>query len=231
MTVYFVSAKGVSDAPVKIGMTADLDQRLSGLQTSHHEELEVVASLAGGRETESYLHEALAASHIRGEWFSRTSEVEAAIARARALGASSLPFSDPEAKRRRFTHNQDIETAAKICRYILGRLYPADSVKFALFGVARRLQRYCPSMSDRRLKTLLYAEARRVDHFEMRALIALRDEVDRVERARGDLAAIPVISSFLQDAGAPFTTEQKTSIERFVEHCIKIVDDPTGAAR
>jgi len=230
VTVYFISRKDSKESPVKIGVTADLGARLSGLQTSHHEELEIVAEVEGGPETEAYFHEILSAHRIRGEWFRRTHEVDAVIDRVRRSGASALPLSDPGLPDRRFIPNQDVKVAQQVSRYIAARLYPVEPLKFVLPGIARRLRRYCPSMREGRFKALLYGEARRVDHFEMRALIALRDEVNRIDSARAHLAAIPTIVAHMRAAGAPFDDRQLKVVDQFVERCLREADEPAGDA-
>jgi len=54
---------------IKIGTTKDLKRRLSGLQTSHSEPLELMAAISDDRIGEFETHEQFAHLRIRGEWF------------------------------------------------------------------------------------------------------------------------------------------------------------------
>lgn len=77
--VYFIGA-GVS-GPIKIGIAANPQARLSTLQTAHHEELSILAVTGGGRESEMAYHECFGRHRLKGEWFARVPEIEAEIAR------------------------------------------------------------------------------------------------------------------------------------------------------
>lgn len=76
--VYFI---GAESGPIKIGMAIDPASRLAGLQTSHHEKLSILATREGGQERERAYHARFAASRLNGEWFDRTPELLAEIAR------------------------------------------------------------------------------------------------------------------------------------------------------
>jgi hypothetical protein len=65
--VYFVQCG--DGGPVKIGVTRDLDKRLGGLQTSHHERLRLLHVEPGGRLEERQFHARFADLRTRGEWF------------------------------------------------------------------------------------------------------------------------------------------------------------------
>lgn len=222
MTVYFVTEKGTSSGPVKIGVTIELEKRLSSLQTGHHQELEVIASLEGGRETEAYLHESLAAHRIRGEWFTRSPEVEAAIERARTTGASALPLNDPGLPvRKTFSVSQDVEKAQALCRDLIGQVVPRESSENQTAWLARKLRRSCPSITARRVKTFLYAEARRIDHFEMMALIDLRDQLNRHCEDRSQIITIPIISNLMAEIGTPFNPDQQAITDRYLNECVE----------
>lgn len=65
MAVYFVRAGDY----VKIGLAKDPEKRLVDLQVSNAEYLDLVHIIPGGRELESYYHEAFKHHHVRGEWF------------------------------------------------------------------------------------------------------------------------------------------------------------------
>lgn len=69
MSVYFI--RGKSTNHIKIGYTSSTpEKRLSNLQTSASEELEIIHVIPSGTTTlEAELHEKFRNSHIRGEWF------------------------------------------------------------------------------------------------------------------------------------------------------------------
>lgn len=80
--VYFI---GPASGPVKIGIAAKPMDRLKALQTSHHERLEILATCEGGMEQERNYHTRFEADRLSGEWFTRTPEIEAEIARLQPL--------------------------------------------------------------------------------------------------------------------------------------------------
>lgn len=64
-TVYFVRTGGA----IKIGFSAKVGRRLSGLQTGHHRKLSLIGYLPSTGNEELDLHEKFKHLHIRGEWF------------------------------------------------------------------------------------------------------------------------------------------------------------------
>lgn len=76
--VYFIGMEGDHSA-VKIGFAAEIESRLSSLQTSSHHKLTVLATIKGTAKLEKALHRKFAADRIRGEWFYRTEAIEAFI--------------------------------------------------------------------------------------------------------------------------------------------------------
>jgi hypothetical protein len=54
---------------VKIGRATDARGRIRTLQTGNHEELSMIACLAGGKALERDVHQLFAADRVRGEWF------------------------------------------------------------------------------------------------------------------------------------------------------------------
>lgn len=77
--VYFIR----SPTAVKIGMAKDANRRLTVLQTSHPEELALVATVPGGRELEAEYHARFAEHRVRGEWFAPHPDL---LAHIEALG-------------------------------------------------------------------------------------------------------------------------------------------------
>jgi hypothetical protein len=76
--VYFI---GAASGPIKIGIAVRPTDRLKGLQTSHHERLELLAVCKGGQARESAYHKQFTAHRLHGEWFERCPEIEAEIER------------------------------------------------------------------------------------------------------------------------------------------------------
>jgi hypothetical protein len=76
--VYFI---GSTSGPIKIGIAVRPEERLSTLQTGHHERLELLATCPGGQKQERAYHKQFAARRLNGEWFERCPEIEAEIER------------------------------------------------------------------------------------------------------------------------------------------------------
>lgn len=79
VAVYFMQAGASS--PIKIGCTADPKARLKSMQTHHFETVRLLAVAPGCRRVEAAVHELLAGSRLRGEWFWLTAEVQRLIDR------------------------------------------------------------------------------------------------------------------------------------------------------
>lgn len=74
--VYFI---GAETGPIKIGIAVNPENRLKGLQTSHHEKLAILATVSGDLDTEKAYHRRFKRYRIKGEWFERCPEIEAEI--------------------------------------------------------------------------------------------------------------------------------------------------------
>jgi len=77
-TIYFI---GPRDGPVKIGFASRLAVRLKDLRLANAFPLEVLASVEGPPCLERQYHRRFASARLHGEWFTRTPEIEAEIAR------------------------------------------------------------------------------------------------------------------------------------------------------
>jgi len=71
--VYFI--RSGKHGPIKIGYANFLQKRLHALRTAHHDELLVLATLAGGEVQEKRLHNQFAHLRKRGEWFEPAEEL------------------------------------------------------------------------------------------------------------------------------------------------------------
>ncbi len=74
--VYFI--KG--GEAVKIGRSTKPYERVTGLATSNHQKLELLATTPGGAAEEKALHKRFAKHHIKGEWFRYCPEIAKFIA-------------------------------------------------------------------------------------------------------------------------------------------------------
>lgn len=66
IAIYFIQA---GRRAVKMGITDNIEKRLSAIQTAHYEELKIIHLFKGGLATERRLHFVARKYHIRGEWF------------------------------------------------------------------------------------------------------------------------------------------------------------------
>ena len=68
--VYFIKPLH-RHGPIKIGKAKNVEARLSGLQTSHYEPLEVFAAFESNEPLadEARWHARYRSDHVRGEWF------------------------------------------------------------------------------------------------------------------------------------------------------------------
>lgn len=73
--VYFVT----DGEAIKIGKANNPRSRLSGLQTSHHKDLAILALTPGDETLERELHRAFHVRRLRGEWFEDCPEIRALI--------------------------------------------------------------------------------------------------------------------------------------------------------
>lgn len=79
---YFI---GSADGHIKIGYSKDIWRRFSEIRNGVPFEIEMLATVRGGRYREGYYHQKFAASRAFGEWFTRTPEIEVEIARLTQL--------------------------------------------------------------------------------------------------------------------------------------------------
>jgi hypothetical protein len=77
-SIYFVQAGG-GDAPIKIGFSTDVAQRLADLQVANPRELRLLLVVSGTEDIEAAFHHRFRKHHIRGEWFHPASLVLGAI--------------------------------------------------------------------------------------------------------------------------------------------------------
>ena len=71
--VYFIG--DMNHGPIKIGKSKDVYKRLKVLQTGNPSFLEILGTKSGYPGLESKIHDKFKHLHIRGEWFSRGSDL------------------------------------------------------------------------------------------------------------------------------------------------------------
>lgn len=80
-----------NDEMVKIGFSTDVRQRLGAIRCDANiPYIELFATVVGGKHRETYYHQRFAAYRLHGEWFERSTEVLAEIARL-----SDVPHPSP----------------------------------------------------------------------------------------------------------------------------------------
>jgi len=67
---------------LKIGYSAQVSTRVSGLRCSTGHELVLVGTMRGRRADERVLHQAMASAHVRGEWYRVDQEILSHITEA-----------------------------------------------------------------------------------------------------------------------------------------------------
>jgi len=76
--IYFVGCQDL----VKIGYTVDIEKRFVAMLTNSPMPLSLLASMPGGPQAETELHERFRPHWRHGEWYARTPELDAIIAAA-----------------------------------------------------------------------------------------------------------------------------------------------------
>lgn len=97
MTVYFAQQAGDTEGPVKIGFSSDMKARVKNLSVASVGGITILATIAGGKETEAYFHEKFEAYRISGEWFEMSHDIAEFIARCKA-GKAFVPAINDTAR-------------------------------------------------------------------------------------------------------------------------------------
>lgn len=77
-------ARAVGTAWVKIGMSRNVTERLRKIEECQPFDLELLATLPGGRLREGLMHATFKADHIRGEWFTCSDRINRLVERLNA---------------------------------------------------------------------------------------------------------------------------------------------------
>jgi hypothetical protein len=152
--IYVIGGEGL--APVKVGVTANLAQRLSALQTSAPARLSVLWTTPGDVALERELHTRLAAYRTSGEWFDLTplgdpaEAVRAAVAAARPALAQRRR-EEAETQARQQARRKELEADPNVVsvefdhqgREVVARAFArteyddwvSDVLEFEMYGV------------------------------------------------------------------------------------------------
>lgn len=151
---------------IKIGVTTDVARRLDAMQTATHERLTVIGVMEGDRVAERRLHAELRPSHIRGEWYQRSEQVEMALAACEKF--------DPAKHVRTLTkHERPYNDQASILiRRLVQPVRPGETVGQQV----RRVQLLLPKWTASRVRDIWYNEPR---------AHVTRDDIEYLEAALG----------------------------------------------
>jgi hypothetical protein len=78
--VYFMQERGTTTAPVKIGISRDVERRRGERQRAEGIILSVLATMEGTVKDEQAFHQRFAAHRLHGEWFTPAPEILAQAA-------------------------------------------------------------------------------------------------------------------------------------------------------
>lgn len=158
-----------ADGPVKIGRSEDPAQRLTDLQTSHAQELQLLRVLETAFEAEPIFHERFAHLRIRGEWFEFDPEMLSFVP-----SLPAAPEDRPIADVIRISKEQarwEVQTLlAQIFRHFRGIETRAQFQK----RMGRLLQ-----VKPRRVRCLMAGDQARIDVHEIEGLRALAKKLQR----------------------------------------------------
>lgn len=159
--IYFVSAPG----RIKIGYTANPDDRLEKLRQVDMESLSVLATIDGSRRLERHLHEKLAPYRLKGEWFLDCAAVRAAISECLD---SNAPLSEERLPKPVSTLDEIryVIEAARLC----GRLLASEKRNGASSSESISLVAIKTGLSHGRVWSLQYREPKYVTAGEIHAL-------------------------------------------------------------
>ncbi len=84
--IYFIRPAG-KRGPIKIGCSITPEKRLASLSPFAPFPLEIMGSISGDFDDESFIHQCFAADHVHGEWFKGTPHVRKFVAKIIKAGA------------------------------------------------------------------------------------------------------------------------------------------------
>lgn len=189
MAVYFIRRNLDPDGLIKIGFTRNVSARLQTLSTATPGGVELLASCAGDAAVEHSLHREHAAHRVDGEWFHPTTEVMAAVAKAKT---SPDPFNEkgPARPKSHLVAPED-EFSGDICvesRFYLNELVKrewrgvGDTAEEARIRIAKRF-----GLSPEKTRKIWYSIIASIDGDTYRVL---SNEYARAMNAEGRATAV-----------------------------------------
>lgn len=97
--IYFITCE-LADFPIKIGMSANMTERMRDIRTSLPFEPVLLGTTPGTSKTEREIHSRFEATRLRGEWFMRTPELLSYIEELKLIQyiqSITVPVSVPDA--------------------------------------------------------------------------------------------------------------------------------------
>lgn len=142
MTVYFAVARAKSDA-VKIGVTTNISKREIALDGGVPGGVSILATLPGGMDVESYLHEKFAHHRLNGEWFAHSEEIKDFIVDVKNGKPGLVPFENVN-QYKRVSVKQMAEEAVNSARSMMESILkaehkgPGDTIDAAMSRIETR---------------------------------------------------------------------------------------------
>jgi hypothetical protein len=176
--IYFI-ARTATPNLVKIGKTEELEDRLTAIAGSFEGGIDLLATCAGDKPVETFLHMLFLTEHVEGEWFQRTAALDFIIGR---FAAKEQRHFGPRTQRQvGDAADEDLKIAVDLLRKLLPALAGfnegialAQERAFKLLHAANSL------WTRRRVRALWEASATRVAHYEIRNLesaLALAEKI------------------------------------------------------
>lgn len=166
--IYFV-ARTANPTLIKIGKTDELDDRLAAIAGSFEAGIDLLATCAGDRQVEAFLHMLFLKEHVEGEWFQRTPAIDFIIER---FAISDQRHFGPRPMRHLGdATNEDVRIAAGLLRKLLPALAAfSEGIAIAQERAFELLHAANPLWTRRRVRTLWEAKPVKVAHYEIRDL-------------------------------------------------------------
>ena len=110
--VYFVQQG--NKGPIKIGTSINPLRRLSELQTSHHEQLNIIGVVEGDKTVEKVFHKLFEKFRLYGEWFKPSKDIIDCLLTFPQIALDPLEYSNREYVRPNKTLPQLLNALEKI---------------------------------------------------------------------------------------------------------------------
>jgi hypothetical protein len=166
--VYFAQAGG-PEGLLKIGFSKNPWARVSDMQTSNAERIELLATERGTLDDERALHERFAADRVNGEWFAPSQEIMGYVAGIRSSKTATDPTTNPPTKEDRGQRTEHPSGMSPCSPPRPKRTKPppsSDSIEIAQYlydAICEHTPDFSDGMSPARLEHKLTSWARDID--------------------------------------------------------------------